>query len=477
MFIGRKKELDRLDRVYEKRESSLIAIYGRRRIGKTELIRHFAKRKKTLFLEITGKYNSTMDSQLLSFSFMLNRVFEIGEKKISSWAEAFEILQNSLEEVQTSYGEKIILFFDELPWLDSHKSNFLSELGYFWNRYCENREDIVLIVCGSTASYIIDKVIHNRGPLHKRVTDTIALFPFSLGEVREYLKSRGFRVSNKSVVDLYMVFGGVAKYLSYLDNLKTIDQNIQALCFEYGGIMIDEYDDLFRSLFNNHATHREIIDLLSSKWSGFTQKEIMQKLKKSGLSISKPLFELETSGFIISKTKYGQRTRDTIYRISDPFCFFYSKWMKKVSIKVLLSNQNYWLSKRNKPAFSSWSGFAFENICHLHIIKIKEALGVLGINSSEHYWSQEGAQIDILIDYEDFKRFDIIECKYYKSEFTITSAYKKELLNKLNVLDNYTKNRFDMRLFFITSYGVVKNEHYNEICNGDFDLEILFSGT
>ncbi|MCH9739373.1 MAG: ATP-binding protein [Epsilonproteobacteria bacterium] len=482
MFIGREKELKKLDEIYHKNSSSYIAIYGRRRIGKTEIVRHFAKEKRvSLFLEITGQFNTTMSYQLDNFLNRVERFFSFSsEKRLDSWSSAFNLLESKIDELKFSDGEKIILFFDEMPWLDSDNSNFFSSISYFWNTYCEKRNDIILIVCGSSASYMINRVIRDRGPNHNRLTDTLPMFAFDLKETREMLSQKGFILSDMAVVETYMTFGGVAKYLSYLNPQLTLKQNIQKLCFEYGGMLVDEYDNLFVSLFGFDGHHQKIVDILASKWSGFTQSEIMKKMKTTA-SMKKPLEELEVSGFLSKEYKFGQKSRDIVYRLQDPFSYFYSKWMRGVNSRMLINNDNYWHEMSSSSSYDSWKGFAFENVCHMHIKNIKKALGISGILTQSNYWTyrakdkdEKGAQIDLLIKHVKTNDIDIVECKYSRGEFTISKRYRDEILSKISVFNEQTKYKYNLRVIFITSNGIKRNEHYGDVCQSDFSLESLF---
>jgi len=483
MFIGREKELSKLNEIYQRKSSSYTAIYGRRRIGKTEIVRHFAKEKKVkLFLEFTGEYNSPIHYQLANFINRLERSLSFSYvEKIGSWSQAFILLESKLDEVFLGDGEKIVLFFDEMPWLDSDNSHFFSSMSYFWNTYCEKRDDIMLVVCGSSASYMINRVVNNQGPNHNRLTDIIPLFPFDLKETKEMLEEMGFRLSDMAIVETFMTFGGVAKYLSYLNPQLTLKQNIQKLCFEYGGMLVDEYENLLISLFGLGGHHQYIIDILVSKWSGFTQSEIMKRLKTTA-SMKKPLEELVVSGFVAKEYKFGQRSRDIVYRLQDPFSYFHSKWIKGVNSNILLHNDNYWQEMSSTASYNSWKGFAFENICHIHLKNIKKALGISGVLTQSNYWSsksddksKKGAQIDLLIKHIKSNDIEIIECKYYSGEFTISKKYRDEIIDKINTFNEQTNHKYNLRVIFITSNGIRHNAHYNDICQNNFSIEILFT--
>jgi predicted transcriptional regulator len=342
-------------------------------------------------MEFTGKKGSSKQNQIASFLRVVKSTFNTPKLQAKEWAEAFDILKEYIE--NSSKEGKKVLFIDELPWLDSAKSGFLEELSYFWNNFLSKREDIILVVCGSAASYMLKKVIHNKGPLHGRVTQIISLKTFNLSEVKTFLEEKGCHYSNKSISELFMILGGVAKYIDSITSEFTVTQNIDNLIFSQNALLRNEYKELFTSLFDSAKTHYEIMNTLISKWSGFTQKELSEKIKISQTGVKEPLKELVSSGFVTQIQKFGQTKRDIIYRATDPFSYFYHKWLKELkftNFNAISISQSY----------KSWSGFAFENLCHIHIDAIKKALGISGVPTLAHYWSFKGdetlfgAQID-----------------------------------------------------------------------------------
>ncbi len=467
MFIARKQELDNLKHLLEKPKSSFLAVYGRRRIGKTETIRHFCNINKIKKIEYSGKVDQTKAQLIKSFIRYIERISDKKVKEpIKDWNSAFYVLTDYLER-QTKHN-KIVVFFDELPWIDTAKSGFLGELAEFWNGFCTQRSDIVLIVCGSAASYMHKKVIHNRGSLHGRITDIMPMQQFDLHASKQMLVAQGCKYSDKTIVDTYMILGGVAKYLESIDSRLTLAQSIDKLCFQNEGLLKYEYQDLFASLFNNSQTHYNIMSTLTNKWSGYTQQNLVKLVKISSVNLKKPLQELLASGFISATTKFNQTKRDVIYRAKDCFSYFYNKWMKDKST----TNWNHTV---NSQSYKSWAGFAFENICHMHSEQIKKVLGISGVPTKSHYWqytakdsNEKGAQIDLLLEHTNgSKCIDIIECKYYNDAYIITKSYRQELLNKINIFNQQTKYKYNIRLIFITVHGMKKNEYYHELVSQD----------
>ncbi|MEA2049843.1 MAG: ATP-binding protein [Campylobacterota bacterium] len=476
MFVARENEIKKLDSLLQADKSSLCVVYGRRRIGKTETIRYFIKSNELQALEITGVYKEARKNQIKSFLRAVDKFSSTTQRTTIfasiDWSDAFFMLEDVIE--KHNVQSKKVIFLDEFPWLDSPKSGFFEAFSHFWNNFCSKRDDIIVIVCGSAASYMMNKIIKNKKTLHNRVTQKISIDPFDLKDTKKLIDSKGCHYSDKSIIDLYMVFGGVAKYIDDVDCTKTPHENIQNMCFSKDGILMDEYEDLYESLFERATVHRKVMNLLSSKWSGYTQKQIALLLKTSASSVTIPLKELELSGFISSTPKFGQKVRDKIFRATDSFSYFHNKWMKgsTKSFNDIFKTQSY----------KSWAGFAFENICHIHKDKIKSILGISGVATQTHYWnyenedqSQNGAQIDMLLEYVDgSKNIDIVECKYYSSQYTIDKEYKNKLLNKIDSFNKATNYKYNIRLIFITSNGVVKNQYYNEIINKDITIDELF---
>jgi hypothetical protein len=475
MFVAREYELDALKSLLACDTSSLAVVYGRRRIGKTQTIREFVKTNNLFHIEVTGVHGASKAMNIKSFARTIDLLWEgkEGETKVPrEWQELFFMLEDF---IKSRNEPKKVIFLDEFPWLDTKKSYFLEAFSHFWNNFCTKRDDIILIVCGSQATYMIDKFIKNKKTLHARTTLKLGMREFDLSTAKQLLQKKGCNYSNKSIIEIYMAFGGVAKYLDGIDCTKLVSENIGFHCFNTNGLLKTEYKELYSSLFDNAKWHYQVMNLLASKWSGYTQKELALKLNTSASVIKDSLEDLESSGFINSIAKFNQTTRDKIYRASDSFSYFYQKWMSDGKISD-------WSSVANTQQYAIWAGFSFENICHLHVEKIKHALGISGVPTQTHYWSyipqdatQQGAQIDLLLEHTNgSKNIDIIECKYYNGEFTIDKSYYNELKRKIAVFDEQTKHRYNIRLIFVTTHGVVKNEYYNEIIQKQLTIDALF---
>lgn len=474
MFVAREKELVKLESLLNRNQSSFLAIYGRRRIGKTETVRYFCVKNRVHKVEFAGRVDQNRKQQLKAFVSKLQKVYRIQKSEpIGDWNDAFYLLKAYLESLGKK--DKIVVFIDELPWLDTAKSGFLGELADFWNDFCVQRTNIILIVCGSAASYMINKVLYNRGALHGRLTDIMPMEQFNLRDTKKMFKAKGCHYSDKTIVDTYMAVGGVAKYLESLECSLTPTQAINRLCFQTDALLRYEYDTLFASLFNDSKVHYDIMNALSAKWTGHTQKELSNLTGVSSTYMKKPLEELLASGFISATSKFRQKKRDILYRATDCFSYFHNKWIEK-------KKETNWENIVNSQSYRSWAGYAFENICHRHTQEIKQVLGISGVETETHYWNympqtkeENGVQIDMLLEHTNgSNNIDIIECKYHRMEFVITKSYHEELARKIEVFNAQTNYRYNIRLILITAMGMVKNEYYNEIVSKDIVVSELF---
>lgn len=482
MIIGREKEREVLKKIWHSKKAEFIAIYGRRRIGKTFLIHEFFK-DKGLYFEITGSNKASKKEQLKNFSRELKTLFPGEQQSFNDWPDAFEALLNLIKLRDPS--KKFIFFIDELPWLASPKSGFLSALDYFWNRHLSRIPNVLLIVCGSAAHWMIKKVIHDKGGLHNRLSAWIRLEPFTLREVEEYLREDEVEINRKQLVELYMAFGGVAKYLTKLPKGKSASQIINEYCFTPSGYLFPEFSKLYESLFDSSANHISIIRALAKKQHGLVQGDL---LKAAGLpaggSSTTVLEELEESGFILSMHAFGKQQKEKIFRLIDEYSLFYLSWIENVKESVFKNfDPEYWHKKYRTPAWYAWAGHAFENICLKHSIKIKEALGISGVTTIESHWKhipkkksraekELGAEIDLVIDRAD-NCINLCEIKFCEEEFEVTKEYAKDLERKKNVFRKITGTKKAIFLTLITPYGLKEN-NYSSLVSQSLTLDALF---
>ena len=445
--IGRNKEKQLLEKLQVEKKSHFVAIYGRRRIGKTFLIRNYFK---TFNFYHTGIANVDTSNQLTEFHKSLEQYATKSIAKPTTWFEAFDSLKSV---IISSRKNKKVLFIDELPWLDTAKSNFLPALEYFWNSWASQRDDILLIVCGSATSWIVKKVFNNKGGLHNRVTQKINLKPFTLQETEEFLKSKNIILNRYQIIKAYMVFGGIPYYLEALEKGKSIDQNIDALLFDKDGLLFNEYQNLYDALFKNAENYIEVVKALASKNKGLTREELTKNTQlKTGGTLSNILTDLELSDFIKVYHPFGKQKRDSLYQLTDAYSLFYYNF-----INAKKTDKGYWLQTIDNPKMRAWSGYAFEMVCMQHSEQIKNALGIGGVFTEISSWrsnSKDGnAQIDLVIDRRD-QIVNLFEMKYVQEPFVITSKYNIELMQKMAIFKRETRTKKAVFLSMMTTYGL-----------------------
>ncbi len=481
-IFGREGEIKILERLLKSTKPEFLAIYGRRRVGKTYLIHEFFKDKGVYFL-ITGSKNSNKKLQIRKFYRELRSMFALpsGSKEPKDWDEALYALKEAVSLVDSS--KKIILFFDELPWLASNRSGFLPALEYIWNQYFSHMNNVILIVCGSAANWIIKKVINNKEGLYGRISEIIKLNAFTLDETEKFLVSQDVKLSRRQIVELYLSLGGIAKYLTYVHSGESAAQTINRLCFTSQGQLVEEFNNLYQSLFDDAQKHLDIIRELAKKKSGILLGELLEKIHlPSGGQSSLVLEELQESGFIATAPEFQKKTKDKRIWLIDEYSYFYITWMEKMKGSILLgSDKDYWLKMQNDPHWKIWSGYAFESICFKHIAQIKKALGISGVLTTESQWfyrpknkSEKGAQIDLIIDRSD-DCINLCEIKFCHTAFTIDQQYARELERKVAVFKERSKTSKTVFLTLITPFGMQKNQYSTELVNCELQLDDLFS--
>ena len=471
MIIGRKEEQRILLSAAQSEYSELIAVYGRRRVGKTYLIRETFGYKFTF--QHTGLANANTKDQLFSFAISLRDAGYDDCPTPQSWLEAFSLLSHFLK---NSTDEKKIIFLDELPWMDTSRSNFISAFEHFWNGWASARKDIVLIICGSATSWIINKVINDHGGLHNRVTQRIALQPFTLKECEMFVKSKGLEMNRYQIAECYMVLGGIPFYWNLLERGLSLAQNIDKIFFARNGKLANEFNLLYASLFKSPEQYIDVVTALGRKKVGMTREEIITAIgKPSNGALSKVLDELEYCGFIRKYSGYGKKTKQAIYQLVDNYTLFYFKFIRENKN----NDEHFWSASINSATHRAWSGLAFERLCMAHMQQIKAGLGISGVLSNIYSWRKEAdengeeAQIDLLIDRND-QVVNICEMKYSLSEFSIDAEYERNLRNKKSAFIEATNTRKAVHLTMVTIYGIRHNSH-SGIVQSEITLEDLFA--
>ena len=473
-LIGRKVEIQLLEQTLNVNEASLVAVYGRRRVGKTFLIHEYYK--EYIAFEITGMYDGSQKEQLKQFSKSLQKVSgsALALKPPANWTDAFHALEQYM--VAKDKRKKWVVFLDEFPWLDSRKSGFLSAFEHFWNTWASRQKNMLVVICGSAASWMIRNIVKSKGGLHNRITQKIRLLPFTLAETEAYLKSRGNNLDRYQILQIYMAFGGIPEYLKNVHKGDSATQAIEKACFTKDGLLTGEFHNLYHSLFEKAEVHIRVVKALASTGKGMTRQEIIAFCDlSSGGRATQMLEELEESGFIRSSPPYDKITKDLIYRLSDEYSLFYLKFMDKKKS----SGKDVWIKLSGGNSYKIWSGMAFEALCLKHVTQIKKALGIDGVQTEESAWryvpgkKKPGAQIDLLIDRAD-RNINICEMKYYNAEYAIDKSYAGEIQKKLEVFTEKTKTKKTLFLTMITTYGVKKNSYSDRLIQKNLTMDALF---
>ena len=464
-IIGRDNEIEELHEYVNSAKSEFIVVHGRRRIGKTFLVRETFNQDFQFYL--TGLANSTDEKQLNNFLKTLHAYKPQKTESVINWFDAFQLLIKYLEKLNT---KQKLIFIDELPWLDTPKSDFLSAFEHFWNHWASARKDIKLIVCGSATSWILNKLINNKGGLHNRVTQKIKLLPFTLSETEDFLHSKNIYWERYEIVETYMAMGGIPYYLDALKKSKSATQNIDYLFFSEKGLLKNEFDNLYKSLFRFAENHIAMVAILSTKIKGLTRGEILKASKLSnGGGNSKVLEELEQSGFIRKYIPYGNKKKEALYQITDFYTLFYFNFIYNKNTE----KDNYWITAANSSKGNAWKGYSFEQLCMLHLPQMKKALGINGIESDVASWRNANAQIDVLIDRND-RAINICEMKFSINKFTIDKKYAENLRNKIGEFKAQTKTRKSVFLTLVTTYGITPNSYASQLVTNSITMDALF---
>ena len=471
MIIGRKEEQQILRSAVQSENSEFVAVYGRRRVGKTYLIRETFGYKFTF--QHTGLAKGNTKEQLFSFAISLRDAGYDDCPIPKSWLEAFSLLSTYLK---NSTDEKKIVFLDELPWMDTPRSNFISAFEHFWNGWASARKDIVLIICGSATSWIINKVINDHGGLHNRVTKQISLQPFTLKECEMFAQSKGLEMSRYQLAECYMVLGGIPYYWSLLEKGLSLAQNIDKIIFAKNGKLSNEFNQLYASLFKSPEQYIDIVTALGKKKTGMTREEIIAATDKySNGALSKVLDELEYCGFIRKYNGFDKKSKQAIYQLIDNYTLFYFKFIQQNEN----NDEHFWSASIDSAMHRAWSGLAFERLCMAHTQQIKAALGIAGVLSNVYSWRKEadetsdGAQIDLLIDRKD-QVVNLCEMKYSLSEYAIDAEYEQKLRNKKSAFIDATNTRKAVHLTMVTTFGIKTNVH-SGIVQNEVKLDDLFA--
>ncbi len=481
----RKKEHIILDKVLQSNRPEFLALYGRRRVGKTHLIRnHFANRKNCIFFDVAGSKDTPMKEQILNFTMRMGEIFYGGAKLTveKNWNDTFKSLTAAMTKLAPN--QKIILFFDEFPWMATKNSRLLQQLDYYWNQYWSKDGRIKLIVCGSSASWIIRNIINNKGGLHNRITRHIHLEPFNLYQMKLFLKYLGVKLNNQQLLQIYMVTGGIPYYLMNIERGQSAAQIIDQLAFKRNAPLLNEFNNLFASLFDQHEVYVEIIRLIAKHRYGIARQEIFNQIDKNlkGKKGARILQSLEDTGFIIGFKPHLHKRKGIYYKVIDEYTLYYLSWIEPIKDSLFKQSfeEGYWQIQQRLPSWQSWSGYAFEAVCYKHIKQIKKALDLspADIPSTWRYvpkkhHPEKGAQIDLLFDRQDHV-ITLCEIKYTDKPFLIGKSYAENLQRKMDVFKTQTRTTKQLLMTMIASSGIKNNFYADDIVSGVVTLDDLF---
>lgn len=457
MIIGRTEEIKQLNRAYNSEHSEFVAVYGRRRIGKTYLIRETFGNSFTF--QYSGVFNVSNKSQLKEFyNALLAQGLSAEADVPKSWFDAFRLLQ---ELISSAPNEKKVIFIDELPWMDAPNSHFLQAFEHFWNGWASARKDILLIICGSASSWIINKILRNKGGLYNRVTYRIKLHQFTLRECEEFARHLGLSANRNMILEGYMVLGGIPYYWSLLRPDMSLAQNINAMFFAQDAVLANEFNYIYASMFNRPEKYIKVVEALCGHKSGLTRDEIitLSKLESNG-QLTVIIEDLIECGFVRKYCPLNGKTRNAIYQLVDCYTLFYYHFIHSRANH----DESYWLKLMSQPAYHTWCGLAFERVCLLHLRQLKAALGVAGIMVDTFSWFvkateyHRGAQIDLILSRAD-NVINVCEMKYAPKGYIFTAVSAKSIEDKISILSQYVPASKGIMPVIVSSNGLISNKY------------------
>lgn len=484
-MVGRAEEREVLSSAARTDSAALVAIYGRRRVGKTHLVRAHLEPMAGTYFEAVGQHAAPREVQLANFREQLESTFLRHRlPELRSWRDALSLLGDLvIEAAKRKPHDPVVVFFDELPWMATHRSGLLPAIDYLWNVRLSKVPNLVWVLCGSAASFMLDRLINAKGGLHNRITHRIRLEPFRLREVRDLLASRGLRRGGMQTLELYMALGGVPYYLLQVPRGASASQAIGRLCFGRSGQLSDEFGRLFSSLFDESGEHNKLVRAAAKRRGGVPRDELISSAGlNSGGRVTRRLDELEAAGFLARFAPYGKTKRDTSYRLIDEYSLFYLRWIEPAPTSSFgVRGTKYWISKSSTPAFRAWAGYAFEGICLKHAEEIQKALGIDGMANEVGTWryvprkgarDQTSAQVDLLFDRPD-GIINLCELKYAADEFVLTKAYAKELVTKADVFRTRMQTKKQVVITLVTTHGLKPGLWNDEVIDSVVTAENL----
>lgn len=483
-LLSRQHEQETLEDLYQSTRSEFLALYGRRRVGKTFLMDSFFSKKADVYFHVTGIKDGNLLEQLGVFSKSLGITFYKGGdiKPRTTWLDAFSELTDAMQR-HVDKNKKIVLFFDEFPWMAAPKSKLLQALDHYWNHYWSKDSRIKLVICGSSASWIINKIINNKGGLHNRITRKILLKPFTLAETKQFLLAKGIKLTNRHVTQIYMLTGGIAFYLSFIKKGQSSAQVIENLAFQENAPLITEFDNLLSSLFDDAKPYIDLLRIIAKNRYGIAQAEIAKQSEyfSRGGYITSILKELEETGFILGFVPYQNKKKGVYYRIIDEYILFYFYWIEPIrkTLQKMFFPTGYWQELQMSAGWYSWAGYSFEAITYKHLAQVRKKLKI-PLTAIAHSWryaplkrEESGAQIDLLFDRRD-NVITLCEIKFTSKEFVIDKKYAAELIRKKTVFTAKTRTKKQILISMISAENIADNLYADDLITGVVTLDDLF---
>ncbi|MBU0505584.1 MAG: ATP-binding protein [bacterium] len=462
-FFGRKEYVKTLQRLRKNRGSSVVVVYGRRRVGKTSLIQKAFENDKIFNFE--GLENQETNKQIINFVTQLKfqAKKEVSVEHIKTWHEALYALINVAKK------EPCVIVLDEFQWMANYRSELVSVLKMMWDQHLSKLNNVTLVLCGSIASFMVKKVIHSSA-FYGRIETEIHLQPFQLHETAKMLESKGF----DEILEAQILLGGIPLYLKLARNFPSIRMAVNELAFSSEGYFFNEFSKIFTSHFGKNSNYRMILDLLAKNPKGVLRKNISQQLKTTtGGTLTGVLYNLEQAGFIRTLKPFDKKmnSRHVKYVLSDPYIHFYLQFIKPHEKQIKTGIKNIGLNIFQGSKYQSWCGYGFENLCWEHAGIISQLLGFSGIDFVVGPYfkpsnsGQKGCQIDLLFDRAD-KVITLCEMKYRLTP--IGKDVIAEVEKKAQLLENITNKTIQKVL-------VTKSEPTKELIASGYFYKIIMA--
>lgn len=464
-IIGRKIEIAELTRLKESNQAEFVALYGRRRVGKTWLVRSYFQDQFTFY--VTGIARGNRKEQLQNFYKSICEYCKKTPEQPKDWYETFDLLKMVIKQ---SRQRRKVVFLDELPWMDTQKSEFLKAIDLFWNSWGCMQQNLLFIVCGSAASWMVKNIIRDKGGLHNRLTCHLHLDPFTLTETKTYLHSQGIRWSEEMIAECYMIMGGIPYYLHLLDRSMGLAQNVDRLFFAPNALLRDEFDILYKSLFKKSDDYVKIIAALSKRRGGYTREEIVQATGlANGGGLTRRLDELEQCNFI---RRYNSlKGRAPIYQLIDFYSFFYLHFLNGTRSY----DRDAWMHLQASPRHTTWLGLSFERLCFAHIYEIQKALGITGVATKTYALLTDSAQMDMVIERAD-KVTSLCEMKYTSKPYAMTKLEADKLRHREEELKECLPTQKQVLISLVSNRQPKSNVYYNSLISKCIAIDCLFDG-